>query len=288
MYAAKSDGKKRFANYRPSMHAKVQRRHEFALELERAVERREIAVSFQPIVSLRTGDVLAFEALARWYHPDRGHVPPSEFIPVAEEVGLMGAIGQSVLREACQAACEWQAVDPGRSPIGVTVNLSPSQLLSDRLVDDVARTLLESRIDTSSLTLEVTESAAMREIDFVAERLAELRALGVKLSLDDFGTGHSSLERLDKLPLNALKIAKPFVDRLLDGSSDTSFVDAFVRLAYSLGMECIAEGIEHQIQVPRLLDRGCGLGQGFYFARPMSRAELRDYVRGLPLSRTDA
>jgi diguanylate cyclase (GGDEF)-like protein len=280
MYSAKTRGRRRFAHYEPSMHAEVRKRHDLALELEHAVERNEITVAFQPIVSLRDGYVVAFEALARWHHPQRGLIAPGEFIPVAEATGMMEPIGHFVLQQACDATREWQQEYPDLA--GVTVNLSPSQLASDRFVDSVARMLVESCLGSDSLTLEITESAVMRDVESLSERLEELRSLGVRLALDDFGTGYSSLERLDSLPMNILKIAKPFVDRL-NTSPDTRFVDTFVRLAYSLGMTCVAEGIEHEIQVPRLLDGGCGLGQGFLFAPPMSRAEVDRYLRTAPL-----
>ncbi len=278
MYAAKAGGKKRFAHYDPAMYARVQRRHEFALDLEHAAERGEIEVMYQPIVSLHDGEVLAFEALARWNHPTRGAIAPAEFIPLAESCGLMEPIGEAVLRDACHAAKAWQDADSDFAGVGVSVNLSPGQLSGERFVDTVARTLLETRLSAESLWLEVTESAAMRDIEFVSSRLSELRALGPRLALDDFGTGHSSLERLDLLPLSLLKIAKPFVDRLLDTSSDTSFIDVFVQLAQSLNMDCVAEGIEHAHQVPRLIDRGCALGQGFYYSVPLDEASVCEYL----------
>jgi diguanylate cyclase (GGDEF)-like protein len=278
MYAAKAAGKGRFAHYQAGLHARVKQRHELALDLERAVERDEIDTVFQPIVSLRTGRVVSFEALARWQHPKRGLVMPDDFISVAEEIGVMPTIGGEVLRQAVRAAKAWQEAHTEDGDIGVAVNLSPSQLGNERLADEIARMLLEARLDSGLVTFEITESAAMRDIDVALARMFELRNLGVKLALDDFGTGHSSLARLDTLPLNILKIAKPFVDRLLDARPDTSFVDAFVRLAYSLDMECVAEGIEVEAQVPRLLDRGCGLGQGFFFAQPMAVDEIRDYL----------
>ncbi len=278
MYAAKTDGKARFAHYEPALHAVVKRRHDLALELEHAVERGEIEAVFQPIVSLRTGRVASFEALARWHHRAEGVVSPEDFIPIAEEVGIMPKIGHEILRQACLAAKAWQEAHPDQAEIGVCVNLSPAELSNTHLADQIARTLVEARLESRHLTLEITESDAMRDADVALERMHELSNLGVRLALDDFGTGHSSLDRLNTLPLNMLKIAKPFVDRLLDERPDTSFVDAFVRLAYSLDMECIAEGIEHEIQIPRLLDRGCALGQGFHFARPMNRDSILDYL----------
>ena len=278
MYSAKAAGKHRYSHYEPVMHAKVRRRHEFARELQGAVDRDEIGVVFEPIVDLRDGRVVMFEALARWNSPERGVVQPLEFIPVAEEIGLMMDIGRSVLRQSCQAARTWQNSHPDQTGIGVSVNLSPAELANDDFADDVAQALLASGLSAESLTLEITESDVMWNLEAAHTRMLELRALGVRLALDDFGTGRSSLERLDTFPLNAVKIAKPFVDKLLDASSDPSFIDAFVRLGYSLDIECIAEGIEHADQVPRLLDRGCALGQGFLFAPPMAVGEVDAYL----------
>jgi diguanylate cyclase (GGDEF)-like protein len=278
MYAAKDAGRNRYSHYQPVMHALVRKRHELALDLERAVERGEIHVVFQPILSLRTGRVVSAEALARWYHPERGHVPPLDFIPIAEQIGLMPTIGQHALQGACRAARTWQEAHSDYADIGLNVNLSPSELVNERLADGVARTLLESRLDPKSLTLEITETSAITHVDSAAERMHELRALGVKLALDDFGTGHSSLERLHELPLTTLKIPKLFIDRLLGSSTDPNLIDAFVRLADSLDLDCVAEGIEHAIQVTRLLDRGCGLGQGFYLGRPMTSDKILGFL----------
>ena len=187
-------------------------------------------------------------------------------------------IGNSVLRQACRAARRWQDTHPAYRDTGVSVNLSPSELANESLAEDVARALRESQLPAQSLMLEITESDVMWDLDSAQLRMQELRALGVRLALDDFGTGRSSLERLDSFPLDAVKIAKPFVDRLVDSGSESSFIDAFVQLARSLEIECIAEGIEFRSQVPRLLERGCGLGQGFHFAPAMGANELDAYL----------
>jgi diguanylate cyclase (GGDEF)-like protein len=282
MYAAKSIGKHCFAHYEPKMHAQVRRRHEFTVALQGAVERDEMVAVFEPIVDLRDGRIVGFEALARWDSPERGLVQPAEFIHVAEEIGLMSEIGSSVLRRACTAARHWMDAYPAHRDVTVSVNLSPSELAGEKLADNVARALFEARLPAEKLMLEITESDVMWDIDIAHQRMDELRALGVRLALDDFGTGRSSLERLDTFPLDAVKIAKPFVDRLLDPASESSFIDAFVSLAQSLEVQCIAEGIEHAAQVPMLLDRGCSLGQGFHFAPPMNEAELDRYLRTAP------
>jgi diguanylate cyclase (GGDEF)-like protein len=284
MYSAKSEGKHRFAHYEPGMHARVRRRQDFAAALQRALDRDEITPVFEPIVDLRNGRAVAFEALARWSSTDRGIVSPGEFIPVAEEIGVMAQLGSLVLRHACRAARSWQDGHPSRRGIGVSVNLSPAELADGGLAERVARILFESRLPAESLMLEITESDVMWDLDAAHNRMAELRALGVRLGLDDFGTGRSSLERLDTFPLSAVKIAKPFVDRLADAESESTFIDTFVALAGSLGLDCIAEGIEHAAQLPRLLARGCTLGQGFLFAPPLRAGELDVYLRA-PLQR---
>ena len=278
MYSAKEAGKHRFAHYDPSMHAEVRRRHEFAVELQRALERNEIGIVFEPIVDLRHGRIVAFEALARWHSPERGVVMPAEFLPVAEEIGVMGQIGQRVLRLACKEARLWQEERPDFQDVGVCVNLSPSELSSETLVKGVAKALLETRLPAGSLMLEITESEVMRDLETAHARMGELRALGVKLVLDDFGTGRSSLERLGTFPLDALKIAKPFVDRLLAPGVESGFIDTFVRLAATLGIDCIAEGIEQPSQVARLIERGCTFGQGYHFATPMRPDQLERYL----------
>jgi predicted signal transduction protein with EAL and GGDEF domain len=278
MYSAKGAGKHCFTHYEPTMHARVRRRHEFALELQGALERDEIGVVFEPIVDLRDGRIVSFEALARWYSRERGVVQPGEFIPVAEQSSLMRQIGGSILRQACLAARRWQDAYQAYRDTGVSVNLSPSELANESLADEVAQALRDSGLPAESLMLEITEGDVMWDVDSANLRMQELRALGVRLVLDDFGTGYSSLERLDTFPLDAVKIAKPFVDRLVDPDCESSFIDAFVRLASSLELECIAEGIEHGSQVPRLLERGCGLGQGFHFAPPLAAAELDQYL----------
>src|SRR5262249_37564350 len=236
---------------------------------------------FEPIVDLRHGRIVAFEALARWHSPERGVVMPADFLPVAEQIGVMGQVGQRVLKLACLEARRWQETYPGFADVGVSVNLSPSELDAESLADGVARALFESRLPAEHLRLEITESDVVRDLDSAHLRMDELRALGVKLVLDDFGTGRSSLERLATFPLDALKIAKPFVDRLLDPTGEASLIGTFVRLSTSLGIECIAEGVEQPSQVTRLLERGCTLGQGHHFASPMSPDELERYLAAL-------
>ena len=269
MYSAKGSGKRRYAVYEPDMHTRVRRRHELAGALERAIERSEITVHYQPIVTLAGEHTVAFEALARWQHPSRGLVLPGSFVPLAEEMGLMVPIGRSVLREAATRVSQWQREAPAGRQVAVAVNLSATELQSPHLVRDVESILADCRLAPEQLILEITESGAMRDPDATLETLRAFCRLGVRLALDDFGTGHSSLSHLRDFPIDILKIAKPFVDRLGTGAYDTTFTDAILRLAGALDLDVVAEGIERREQAEMLRDLNCGLGQGYYFARPL-------------------
>jgi EAL domain-containing protein (putative c-di-GMP-specific phosphodiesterase class I) len=250
------------------MHTRVKRRHELASTLEQAVDRDEIKVYYQPIVGLANGSVVGVEALARWHHPSRGLVLPGSFVPLAEEIGLMSPIGRRVLQEACRQTHDWQATLPGRSGLTLSVNLSPLELQNPQLASEVADTLERTGLAPQSLVLEITESGAMRDLSATLAAMRELRHLGVRLALDDFGTGYSSLSHLREFPIDVLKIAKPFVDRLAGDRPETTLVDAILRLASALELSVVAEGIERpeQWDMLRLLD--CPLGQGYLFARP--------------------
>jgi diguanylate cyclase (GGDEF)-like protein len=282
MYNAKASGKRQFSVYEPHMHARVRRRHELAAALEQAVERREIIVSYQPIVALSSGRIVAFEALCRWQHPTRGIVMPNNFIPLAEERGLMIDIGRAVLREACTRTREWQARLPRQASPRVSVNLSPSELQHPELVKHVASVLAETGLAPESLILEITETGAMSDPAATSLTLQELRRLGVRLALDDFGTGYSSLSHLRDFPLDILKVAKPFVDRLDDGPEDVTFIDAILRLAGTLQLSVVAEGIEHADQANLLRRLECSFGQGYYFARPLDAADAERLLAEAP------
>jgi diguanylate cyclase (GGDEF)-like protein len=273
MYNAKASGKRQFSVYEPHMHARVRRRHELAAALEHAVERGEIVVVYQPIVALSSARTVALEALVRWQHPERGVVLPNGFIPLAEERGLMVEIGRAVLQEACRRTREWQTRLPGQAALGISVNLSRSELQHPELAEHVASVLAETGLPPESLILEITETGAMSDPAATCVTLGELRRLGVRLALDDFGTGHSSLSHLRDLPLDILKVAKPFVDRLDDGPEDVTFIDAILRLASALQLSVVAEGIEHAEQANLLRRLECSFGQGYCFARPLDAAD---------------
>jgi diguanylate cyclase (GGDEF)-like protein len=272
MYQAKSKGKARFELFEPQMASAVLRRHDFKEELAKAIEREQMIVQYQPIVALDTGRIVAAEALVRWEHPVRGLVPPAEFVPLAEETGLIVPLGRHVLREACRQARRWQdaEIDPDVEPIRMHVNLSVAELRDPGLVDNVLASIQESGIEPGQLVIEITESQLVAAAG--VERFHELRALGVKIALDDFGTGYSSLSYLHSLPLDTLKIAKPFIDGLTSGRRESSFVGMIVDLARTLDLEVIAEGIETAEQLAALRELKAGLGQGYFLGRPTGAA----------------
>jgi diguanylate cyclase (GGDEF)-like protein len=272
MYRAKTSGKGQYEVFHPSMGAAVLERHGLKEELRLAIERQQLILYFQPIVDLDADMLVAEEALVRWEHPHRGLVGPSEFVPLAEETGLILSLGQYVLEEACKQARRWQTRSelepPGRPQVAVHVNLSAVELRDPDLVERVRATLHQAEVDPHSLVFEITETVLLDDSERVPSAIAELRALGVRFALDDFGTGYSSLSYLHTLPLDMLKIAKSFVDGLARGGREASFVRMIIELARTLGVAVIAEGIETREQVDALVALDCECGQGFYLGRP--------------------
>jgi predicted signal transduction protein with EAL and GGDEF domain len=281
MYQAKAKGKGRFEFYDPTMAAAMLRRHDLKEELAKAIEREEILVEYQPIASLQNGRIMAAEALVRWQHPVRGLVPPSEFIPLAEETGLIHEIGRHVLLHACRQSRRWRPDDGG--PLRLHVNLSAAQLRDPELIPMVRAVLAQTGVAPEWLALEITETELLDDAEKSAARFQELRALGVRISLDDFGTGYSSLSYLHSLPLDSLKIAKPFVDGLVGEGREASFIGVIVDLARKLELDVIAEGIETPAQLQALRELGVELGQGYLVGRPAPAAPGRFY-RGVDLS----
>ena len=266
MYRAKSHGKRRYETFEPAMHAAMVERLELEADLQRAIERREFMLEYQPIVSLGTGAFVGAEALVRWKHPQRGLVPPSVFIPIAEETGQIPAIGRWVLFEACRHGAKLQAT---HRPFAISVNLSSAQLQQPSLAGEVEQALRETGLDPASLVLEITETMLMVDTEATIGRLGRLKELGIHLAVDDFGTGYSSLQYLRRFPLDLLKIAKSFVDGLGGPEEESTLARAIIELGDSFQLQVVAEGIERPSQVDRLLELGCRLGQGFYFAKPM-------------------
>ncbi|HJR67153.1 MAG TPA: EAL domain-containing protein [Gemmatimonadaceae bacterium] len=272
MYRAKASGKARFEVFDTGSRATERARMELENDLRRALERGELRVHYQPIVNAGDGRIVAFEALARWAHPQRGLLNAASFIPLAEESGTISALGRWVLREALAQLAQWQRDYPSERPLGVSVNLSPREVLQPRLPSNVAEALREANVSPESLALEITESLFIDTGDATLATLRELAGLGVKLHLDDFGTGYSSLSYLHRFPISAVKIDRYFVSRL-DAAECEEIVRSVVELSKRLGMDTIAEGAESDEQGVRLRDIGCNLLQGYACARPVPPRE---------------
>jgi diguanylate cyclase (GGDEF)-like protein/PAS domain S-box-containing protein len=285
MYAAKGAGKGRFQVFEPRMHEHAVERLEMQASLQRAVERDELSLVFQPTVQLETGAIEGAEALVRWDHPNRGLLKPDVFIPLAEEAGVIVPLGNWVLREACRVGRTWQ----DRStpfPLSINVNVSGRQLHEASFVDEVARALDESGLDPQRLVLEITESTLVADAQAVIGKLHCLKALGIRLAIDDFGTGYSSLSYLRKFPVDILKIDKSFVDSvLLSPVEGPAFMRAIVNLGLTLQMRVVAEGIEYAGQLEQLRRAGCHSGQGNFFSLPVDAEAMDLLLDGiLPIS----
>jgi EAL domain-containing protein (putative c-di-GMP-specific phosphodiesterase class I) len=250
------------------------RRLELQADLRRALDRGEFILHYQPLVELRTGVITGVEALVRWRHPQRGLIAPSEFIPVAEETGLIVALGRWVLQVACREARQWQLRFPDRTPLILNVNLSARQLQEDTLLQDVADALRESGLAPEHLVLEITESVLMRDAAAAVGWLHDLKRLGVQLAIDDFGTGYSSLSYLRQFPVDTLKIDKSFVSGIGVEAGRTTLASAIMDLGRTLGLKTVAEGIEQAAQLTELLSMGCQSGQGYHFARPLEGGDF--------------
>ena len=278
MYRAKQHGRGGYELFAPAMHAAVLERLELESDLRRALAEpdAELRLEYQPIVALDDERIVGAEALVRWAHPTRGLTSPAHFIPLAEATGLVVPLGRWVLRTACRQAAEWQrATDSmdgasGSAAPYVSVNLSGRQLEDASLVDEVAAALADAGLEPERLLLEITESVLMQRADAALRTLHALRALGVRLAIDDFGTGYSSLAYLRRFPVDVLKIDKAFIDGVARDASDAALARGIVGLASTLGLHCVAEGIEQAAQATRLREAGCGYGQGFLFARPLA------------------
>jgi diguanylate cyclase (GGDEF)-like protein/PAS domain S-box-containing protein len=280
MYISKNQGKGRHQLFRPEMHEQAMERLELEADMRKTIGGPDFGLHFQPIVELRTGRIAGVEALARWTHPVRGQIPPSTFVPLAEDTGLIVPLGYWVLSEACRHAAGWQAEAPAGAPrLSVTVNLSGRQLHEDGLVDEVRAALAVSGLVPASLVLEVTESVMMQDTEVTLGRLHELKELGVQLAIDDFGTGYSSLAYLQRFPIDIMKIDRAFVNGVARSAGDLELVRSILSLADSLGLYTVAEGIEDDAQRAALLRLGCQLGQGYLFARPLVAAEVGPLLR---------
>jgi len=278
MYRAKEKGKARHELFDTVMHAHAVALLKLENDLRRAVERNEFQVYYQPLVALDTSRITGFEALLRWSHPERGFISPAEFIPLAEETGLIFEIGRWVLNQSCRQMQSWRQLVA--RPLKISVNLSSKQFSQPNLIDQIKQTLNESQLDPHCLQLEITESVVMENAEAAATMLTQLRALGVELSIDDFGTGYSSLSYLHRFPVSTLKIDRSFIGRMGAGDENAEIVRTIIRLANNLGMQVIAEGIETEAQLAQLRTLKCEYGQGYLFSRPVTAEQATALLIG--------
>ncbi len=279
MYQAKSSGKNRCVSFRPRMQLAAHARLQLEMDLTSAISGGQLRVHYQPIFNLEHRDICGMEALVRWQHPERGLLPPGDFLPLAEASGrLIVDLGRFVLSEACRAAAGWQRLG---AHLDVAVNLSARELESDGIVTDVAGALGESGLEPARLVLEVTETAMMHEPEAVVARMTKLKSLGVRLSVDDFGTGYTSLSSLRRFPIDVLKIDRSFVESSSNSPEDASVVQTLVSLGRTLGLEIVAEGVELASQLDAVREAGCNRAQGFLLGRPLDREQLDELVATL-------
>ncbi|MGH8196586.1 MAG: putative bifunctional diguanylate cyclase/phosphodiesterase [Steroidobacteraceae bacterium] len=274
MYNAKAAGKARFVVFQPHMQEQLRERLRLEEDVDRALERNEFFLEFQPVVDLKNRELLGIEALVRWHHPEQGLVPPGAFVPTAEESGQIVELGRWVLVEACRSVRAWRDSIVAGEGLRVAVNISGRHLQHADLVADVRSALEISGLEPENLVIELTESTIMHNTEVNLERFRELKALGVRLAIDDFGMGYSSLSYLHRFPIDILKIDRSFVGRLTEQDAGPELARAVVMLGETLGLETVAEGVEHEDQVAKLLELGCVAGQGFLFARSSSLADV--------------
>jgi EAL domain-containing protein (putative c-di-GMP-specific phosphodiesterase class I) len=275
MYAAKSAGKRRSELFRPSMHLAARKRLQLSGDLRRAVNEVQFTVLYQPLIALEERRVVGVEALVRWDHPTLGQIPPADFIPLAEETGLIVPIGRFVLMTACRQAKAWHDQRPDQAPFYVSVNVSTRQFRqSGQVVEHVKEATEAAGLDPSHLMLEITESLLMEDRRAVTRELQELAALGVRIAIDDFGTGYSALGYLREFPIDTVKMDRSFVHDLAHGAGDAALVRSVLELGDALGMQIIAEGIENIRQLESLSTLRCETGQGFHFAPPLTAGDF--------------
>ncbi len=274
MYRAKGAGKGRFEIFEDSMHADVRHQMDMRTDLARAIHQDELVLHYQPVVELEGARMVGVEALVRWQHPERGMVPPGEFIPLAEETGLITALGSWVIVEACKQAGDWQRRFPFDPALSMNINVSASQFRKHELANELRTALDSNEVLPSAVTLEITGSVFKEGWSRILGVLEELRELGVRLAIDDFGTGYSSLTRLQEMPVEVLKIPKPFVDALAGVSGKATLARTVVRIGDTIGMKTVAEGIETVEKWQQLRHLGCDYGQGYLFGRPVEASVL--------------
>ena len=279
MYRAKNSGRSRCELFDPAMHSQAVQRLTLETNLRHGIENGELIVYYQPIVSLGSGNIVGFEALSRWRTP-RGLVSPAEFIPIADETGLIIPINRTLLREACQQLREWQLQFASQPPLTMSVNLAPRQFGFSELVPEIATILRESSVDPLTLNFEIMETVAMEEGERAVSILRELKALGLHLSIDDFGTGYSSLSRLPRFPIDALKIDRSFISNMCRSGENREIVRLIIMLAHSIGLKVVAEGTENEEQIDELKRLGCEMAQGYFYSPPVSAHSASELLEG--------
>ncbi|MBH8565648.1 EAL domain-containing protein [Nostoc sp. CENA67] len=282
MYRAKALGRARYHVFDPAMYQEAIQLLELENDLRRAVERQEFIIYYQPIISLTTGRISGFEALLRWQHPVRGLISPIEFIPIAEETGLINPINMWVLQSACQQLRIWQHHSPNLENLTISVNLSAKLFSQANLTAEIDQIIDETKVNPACLELEITESVIMENTCAIKGILQELKARNIKLIMDDFGTGYSSLSYLHSFPLNALKIDKSFVKRMQESQANMGLVPAMISIAESMGMTVIAEGVETQEQLKQLKSLKCNFAQGFLFSKPLEQKLVLNFIASMP------
>ena len=273
MYKAKGDGKARWALFDASLHTAVADRLRLEGDLRQAIIEHELLVVYQPVFELAGGRLTGFEALLRWAHPTQGLLGPTAFLPMAEETGLIHHLGDCVMQCACQQLRVWQLSQPDWAALTMSVNISAVDLARPDFVARVGRALIEAGLAAQHLTLELTENVLMAQVEGTTRKLQELRAMGLRLAVNDFGTGQSSLSHLSRLPVDSLKIDRSFIHQMQWGSDDSAVVRAVVQLGASLRKVVVADGIESAAQMAQLRDMGCAFGQGFYLGTPLSAVD---------------
>jgi diguanylate cyclase (GGDEF)-like protein/PAS domain S-box-containing protein len=284
MYQAKARGKARHEIFDSTMYESTIHRLQIETDLRQAAERKEFFIHYQPVIDLQENTVVGFEALLRWQHPTRGVVPPNEFIPLAEETGLILPIGEWVLREACSQVCAWQKHYTMTTPLKISVNISSKQLSQRDFVKLVSGILDETGLDASCLALEITESLIMENPEASGVIMTQLRNLGIHIHIDDFGTGYSSLSYIHRIPVNALKIDRSFVNKMFSNDENMEIIKAIISLAHNLNLYLIAEGLELTDQLTHLKKLKCHYGQGYLFSKPMEVKDIEQWLAsGNPL-----
>jgi EAL domain-containing protein (putative c-di-GMP-specific phosphodiesterase class I) len=268
MHRALARGGDRYELFDKAMHTRALARLQLETDLRRAVERREFRVHYQPILSLSSGRIAGFEALARWQHPSRGLLPPADFIPAAEETGLIVPLSAQVFSIACRQLHTWQDRFRRVPPLKVSMNFTSAQFTQSEVENTIIAAFKRSGLEGSQVIAEITESVMIKNIESVLAVLEGLKVFGIEIHIDDFGTGYSSLSYLHRLPVDALKVDRSFVGRLPEDEDADLLVRTIIDLAHNLGLHVVAEGIEKPAQLHRLRELGCELGQGFLFARP--------------------